>query len=290
MKLDDLLERLNIHFVREGHHHCRTGWVQTDCPFCGRNSQKFHMGWNLQHNYVHCWKCGHKKLNSTIVELTDVSYSEINALLKDITKSNLIDDDISTRGTLKLPSGLGDLQKQHIKYLKKRRYDPTEIVDTWKIQGIGLHASLPWRIFIPIQYKRRTVSWTTRSVSDNATIRYMAANANQEALNHKEILYGEDYCRHAIIVHEGAFDAWRTGKGAVATCGTGFTRHQVLKLAKYPIRVICFDNEKEAQKRADELCSLLECFDGETYNVQLSSKDASEADDKEIEQLRRFLR
>jgi len=289
LRLDNLLERLNIQFVREGHHHCRAGWVQTDCPFCGRNTNKYHLGWNLRNSYVHCWKCGHHKLNSSLVEITGLSFSEINDLLKQISKSNVLENDIKTTGKLELPTGLTDLQKPHRDYLKKRKYDPDQLINDWGIQGIGLHSFLAWRIFIPIAYKQRTVSWTTRSIKHKAKVRYMSANSNQEAMNHKHILYGEDYCSHAVIVHEGSFDAWRTGHGSVAICGTGFTRHQVLKLSKYPIRVICFDNDLDAQKRAEELCSLLEPFQGETYNVQLSSKDASEASRKEIKQLRRFL-
>jgi len=289
LKLDDLLQRLKIKFVREGHHHSRAGWIQTDCPFCGRDSNKFHLGWNLESNYVHCWRCGHHKLNQTLVELTNISFVEINELIKSLTKStNVIQHD--PRGEVKIPNGVGDLQKQHRKYLQKRRYDPDEIAETWSVGGIGIHQNLSWRIFIPIIYQHETVSWTTRSVSDQVRVRYMSASANQEAMNHKQLLYGEDFCNHAVIVHEGAFDVWRTGKGAVATCGTGFTRSQVLKLSNYPIRVICFDNEPEAQQRADELCSLLEPFQGETYNVQLSSKDASEAPANEIKELRGFLK
>jgi hypothetical protein len=201
-------------------------------------------------------------LNQTLVELTNLSFVEINELIKSLTKStSVIQHD--PRGEVEIPNGVGDLQKQHRKYLQKRRYDPDEIAETWGVGGIGLHQNLSWRIFIPIM---------------------------QESMNHKELLYGEDFCNHAVIVHEGAFDVWRTGKGAVATCGTGFTRSQVLKLSNYPIRVICFDNEPEAQQRADELCSLLEPFQGETYNVQLSSKDASEAPANEIKELRGFLK
>ena len=289
MKLDNLLQRLNVPFVSEGHYHCKAGWLQSDCPFCGRNTNKYHMGWNLRNNYVHCWKCGHHKLNTTLVEYTGLSYAEINAFIKELSNSNLFHNDIKTTGKLELPSGLCDLQEPHRKYLKKRRYDPDKLINDWSIKGIGIHSYLAWRIFIPIDYKQNTVSWTTRSLKDKAKVRYMSASSKQEAINHKHVLYGEDYCGHAVIVHEGAFDAWRTGHGAVATCGVGFTRPQVLKLSKYPIRVICFDNDPAAQTRADELCSLLEPFKGETYNVQLSAKDASEASDKEIKQLRRFL-
>ena len=288
ISLDDLLSRLRIEFVREGNHHCRAGWIQSDCPFCGKGSKRFHLGWNLTFNYVNCWKCGSHRIAPTLVELTGLSFKEVGKLLEDLATSNPIEFD-DKRGTLELPTGIGDLLKPHKRYLKKRDYDPDELSDLWDIGGIGIHASLPWRIFIPITFQTKTISWTTRSISDKAVIRYYSAQADQEEINHKSILYGEEHCRHSIIVHEGCFDVWRTGVGSVATCGTGFSRSQVLRIANYPIRVICFDNEPTAQKRAEEICDLLEPFSGETYNVTLSSKDASEASDKEIKQLRSFL-
>lgn len=288
ISLENILSRLKIEFLREGNHHCRAGWIQTDCPFCGKDSKRFHLGWNLTFNYVNCWKCGSHRLAPSLVELTGLSFGEVNELIENLTTSNPVELD-DKRGTLEIPSGVGELQKQHRRYLKKRKYDPDELSELWNIGGIGLHASLAWRIFIPISFQTRTVSWTTRSVSDKSIMRYYSARADQEEINHKSILYGEENCRHAIIVHEGCFDVWRTGAGSVATCGTGFSRSQVLRIADYPIRVICFDNEPNAQKRAEEICDLLEPFSGETYNVTLSAKDAGEASKQEIHQLRKFL-
>jgi hypothetical protein len=199
----------------------------------------------------------------------------------------IIPEDV--RGTLVLPKGIGDFQPAHKRYLQNRGICFESLARLWGVRGIGIHATLPWRLFIPIQFQGRVVSWTTRSISDKGVVRYMSAPADHEAVNHKRILYGEDFCRHAIIVHEGPTDAWRTGPGAVATCGTGFSRSQVLRISKYPIRVICFDNETEAQKRSSHLCDLIESFPGETYNVTLSAKDAAEATEMEIKELRRFL-
>lgn len=289
MKLDDLLSNLGIKFLKEGHHHCREGWLQTDCPFCGKHSNRFHMGWNLRFQYVNCWRCGSHRMIETLVEHTGKTPAFIRSLLDGLNDGIDFKDPEEKRGTLILPKGIGELLPAHQRYLKKRNFNFRSLSRLWGVKGLGIHATLPWRLFIPIHYHGKIVSWTTRSIS-NKGVRYLSAPADHEEINHKKLLYGEDHCRHAIIIHEGPIDVWRTGPGSVATCGTGFSRSQVLKICKYPIRVICFDNEKEAQQRATELCDLVEPFPGETYNVTLNSKDAAEADETEVNQLREFLK
>ena len=290
MKLDNLLTRLGVAFLREGNHHCRRGWVQTDCPYCGMNSGRFHMGWNLSYNYVNCWKCGGHPLDETLGILTRQPIGKLRQLLEQLDKSVAVSEVEGLRtGTVKIPKGVTDLQPAHKKYLKRRHLCPDELSRLWNVQGFGLHSRLSWRLFIPIQLHGETVSWTTRAIHDRG-VRYMSASAEEEAMNHKRLLYGEDYVKHAVIVHEGPFDVWRTGPGAVALCGTGFTRAQVLRLTKYPIRVVCFDMEYEAQKRAAKLVDMLAAFPGETYHAMLTAKDAAEAGDEEIKELRRFLK
>ena len=115
---------------------------------------------------------------------------------------------------------------------------------------------------------------------------------DQEAVNHKTLIYGADFCRHAIVVVEGPLDTWAIGPGAGALCGTGFTRAQVLAISRFPVRAICFDALPDAQKTARELCNLLRVLPGETYNVVLDSKDPGEAlttNPRELRQLRKHF-
>ena len=68
-----------------------------------------------------------------------------------------------------------------------------------------------------------------------------------------------------------------------------YTRAQVERIAKYPVRVICFDSEKGAQDRALRLARELEVFPGETSNVRLSGKDAATSPKAETRELQRML-
>lgn len=280
----EILEELEIPYLTEGHEHCREGWIQIDCPWCTPGARHWRMGYNIADDFVNCWACGSHGLSDTLVSASGRSAKSVLALLRGRGPSRFERKERTSR--LVLPRRLGPLLQAHKRYLRERGLVPSEIERTWHVQGIGHSIKLAWRIFIPIYYHGDVVSWTTRKIADVGT-RYISAAENEEAIPHKHLLYGEDYVRHAVIVTEGPFDVWRIGPGAVCCFGTSFTRAQVLKLSKYPTRVVCFDSEPTAQQQAKELCSMLECFEGETYRVELDSKDPGSATKKEILKLRR---
>jgi hypothetical protein len=176
----------------------------------------------------------------------------------------------------------------HAAYLRGRGFDPDHIQNLWKIRCIGPGFRLAWRIFIPILYGGEPVSWTTRTIGDRNPRRYIGAKPHEEAVPAKSLLYGEDFARHAVVVTEGPTKAWAVGPGAVAVMGTGYTRAQVRRIAKYPVRAILFDGEPVAQRVAAKLVNELECFPGVTANVRLeSASQADRADRAEIRELRR---
>ena len=288
MNFKEMLSKYNIPIGPMNHYHCRENWVNIDCPYCSRDTQGWYMGINLHYNYISCWRCGAHPLINTLMEITGEPYHKIKGLLDDLDISYVKKE--KPKGKLVLPKGIGELQSTHKKYLQSRGFNWQELVNLWHIQGIGVASKLSWRIFIPIIHHSQVVSWTTRSVSGNEYItRYVSAGLDEESIPHKELLYGEDFTRHAIIVVEGIFDAWKIGPGAVATFGSGYSQKQLERIAKYPIRAICFDSEYAAQKKACNLCNDLSVFPDETFNIVLDSKDPGEATTKEIKRLRKEI-
>lgn len=293
MRATELLSELDIRFVAEGHEHCREGWVQVDCPFCSKNSQHWRMGFNLTFGYVHCWHCGHHNLAETLTEASQSPLKTVYALIAQLERERPKIGAVGPlkRQRLKLPKARGELLKPHKQFLERRGFDPDEIVELWGVQGIPFASKYAWRLFIPITLNGEIVSFTTRKISDSQTgLRYLSASADEEKYPHRDLLYGEDHCRHAIAVQEGSLDAWTLGPGAVATLGTGYSRAQLVRMTKYPLRVVCFDNEPSAQRRARKLVNDLTPFPGETINCVFSGKDASRSPKKEVREFRkRFL-
>jgi hypothetical protein len=288
LKFQEFLDEHKVSYVTDGKY-ATHGWIQFDCPFCdgGSDPNKPYCGYNLSGNYINCWRCGGHSIAQTMKALSGLSWKEIKALVGNI------EVDRSTvwtpvRGNLAYPDGLVPLKKVHRKYLKGRGFDPDELVRLWGIQGIGLAPSLSWRLFIPITQDGQVVSWTTRKVSDNgSSSRYISASPSQEIRSAKECLYGIDYARHGVVIVEGPTDVWRVGPGSIAVLGTGIKPAQLLRLSKFLIRAVCFDNEPAGRKRARMLCDSLSAFPGSTTLVELDAKDPGSASPKEIKLLRK---
>ena len=164
-----------------------------------------------------------------------------------------------------------------------------EIERVWGVQGIGITARLRWRLFIPIQVRGVTVTWTTRAIGETGT-RYMSARPDEEVTPIKSILYGVDLVPgDSVVVHEGPTDCWATGPGAVGVFGLNVSPTQVAEIGSYGRRTICFDDGKDAQKRAERLAERVSVLPGETNVIRLESgSDPAEADPEEIAELRKL--
>lgn len=288
MQITELLELYNIPMAPSGHHHTTEGWVQFDCPFCGRDSHKYHMGYNMSAGFVNCWQCGAHSLASVLHEYTDQSYQSIHKTLQGLDRMRIAPTRRETKGYVTCPKGVDKLKTAHLQYLRNRGFDPAEIEKLWQVRGLSVAGRLSWRLFIPIHYKAKMVSWTTRSLNDQGQ-RYLSAAPDQEILPHKDIPYGWDYVRHTVIIVEGPLDVWAIGPGAAATFGTNYTPAQVHHFCDVPRRVVCFDSSFTAQRQAKKLCDQLGVFPGETINITLDAKDPAEAKPREIKHLRKFL-
>ena len=284
----DILIEYRVPFVEADHKHGRPGWVQIDCPQCGRSSGKYHLGISLSTGASSCWRCGRQNTATMLAAVTGATVRIMRERLDGVALEAPI---VPKAGRLLPPAGIGPLGRAHRAYLAGRGYDPDIIAELWGVRGIGNAGRFSWRLYIPIHHHGEVVSWTTRSIKPNDEQRWMSAGAETEAVRHKDILYGADYAHHAIIIHEGPTDVWATGPGAVATCGTGFTEAQLKAMSRYTIRAVCFDRGRAAQRRAQELANMLSPFPGLTYNVELETgDDPGEADRAELRELRaKFL-
>lgn len=284
MNVTEILETLGIPYRKHGeHHHVTSQFVGVDCPWCSPSSGKYKLGIS-EYLTCTCWTCGRQNIRSVLTTASGRSYHEIAELLNKVERRER--KEVALRGKLVIPSGVGELLRQHRNYLKKRTIDPEYATKVWGIKGIGIAPRLPWRLWLPIILHNKTLSWTTRSLSEQAKRKYVSASPDEESYPHKKLLYGEDLCRFSIVIVEGPFDALRIGPGAVCTFGTSVTHAQILRISRYPIRVVCFDNESAAQRAAEKICGALAVFPGKTTRIVLDAKDPGCASAKEIRLIR----
>jgi len=286
-----ILEEHNVEYRSVGQHeHSREGWIQIDCPWCTPGTQRFRLGYSVNGGYLNCWQCGGKSVKAVLFELlTSLPWHERQIILDNLDKApRRVQESLRPEGRLRIPPDVEALSRLHKSYLLGRLFDPDELAKLWDLRGIRISARLSWRIWIPIYHQGEIVPWTTRAIGAKVSPRYMSASPDEERIHHKSILYGMDYVHHSVVVCEGPTDVWRIGPGAVATLGTSFTDSQVEQLSRIPIRVICFDSETTAQKRAGDLMSRLVGFPGETSIVEVESgRDVAEADKGEVDLLRK---
>jgi len=289
MTIQDLLDEWGIPYKMQGEHqHATRGFVQIDCPFCSPDSGKFRLGIRIESESCSCWTCGFHRLGDTLLEITKEPWAVIWKWLKQIGSSGIgrLPTEKPQIRPIRLPTGRSPLSLVHRRYLAGRGLDADLVASRWGLEGIGIHAILGWRIFIPIHLHGKIVSWTTRAIG-NHPVRYLSADPKRDGgLSIKHLLYGEDYARYAIVVVEGPADVWRIGPGAVATFGTAYSQEQIARLARYPVRVVCFDAEPQAQRTASRLCEQLHLFPGETYQVKLPSGDPGEASEADVLKIR----
>jgi hypothetical protein len=273
------------------HRDVRVGWIGIVCPFCGKGTE-YYMGLNTESLAANCWRCGTHKIGDVLRPL-GVTKQALAGLFRDrsATQSPYDGKEVS-HGAYNPPAcvPLSDAPRAFARYLKSRNLDPDAIAELWGVQAIVPPSKYRWRLFIPVTYQDQSGSWTTRSINPECphNLRYLSAPPEREAVHLTTILYGADYCHnHAAIVVEGPTDLWAIGPGAISTLGMGITSRQLSRIARFPVRVVAFDNEPKAQKRADTLCRKLAEYPGQTIRYVFTGNDAASSPRKEINRLRR---
>lgn len=264
MSIIQFLEENGIAHTKEGKH-ARPGWAQVQCPFCSGH-EGWHGGFNLASGYYHCWRCGWHNMVEVITTLAGV---DIRTAKAQIRQYELLQGEEEERAERRegnddllhgaLPKRDTDLFIPLARvYLINRHFDPTKLLEEWGVYSTGITGKYKFRIVIPIYFKDRLVSFTTRAVYPAET-KYLSCPMQYEVVHHKHILYGMDKAKgDRVLVLEGPTDVWRFGPGSVATFGIKYTPQQLLLLARtYKHVTVMFDPEDQAQAQAHKLCAEL---------------------------------
>lgn len=256
----------SVPYLTSGHKHTRPGWVQTHCPFCV-GSQNWHLGCHQASASWVCWRCGKKDRLRVIGRFARVGNDDALKLLGKyrgepirIRQPKRRKKPILNAHTkhCPLPTGAGSIGEAHCVYLEDRGFDPDEIEHVYKIKGTGAvghvdytdddgtrHRSpFRFRIIIPVYMNGVRVSYTARDITNTSNTKYRSAPAAVEVRDIKTCLYALDLAkRDAVIVTEGAMDAWKLGPGAVAVMGVSYLPAQVRLLERFRKVFVLFDDD-----------------------------------------------
>ncbi len=275
-----LYQDFSVDHRTEGHKHCRPGWVNVECPWCVGEHAGYHLGFELQDEYFFCWRCGWHPIIPTLSLLLKIKESEAKHLVK-LYGGNVIfsiqkKEPIVRTKAHRLPSNTGPLQKNHIRYLEGRGFDPDYISKEWKVTGTGPFSKLDnldfrFRLIIPIIWNSEEVSFTSRDITEKTEVRYLTCPKDRELINHKNILYGkqERWGSTGICV-EGPTDVWRFRTKAFGTFGIKYTNTQVRLITKLFKRVaVAYDDEPQAVQQALSLVADLKFRGVDAFRVPI---------------------
>ena len=320
MDIFDVFRQFAIHHQTSGDRHTSEGWVNCACPFC-IGSPGLHLGFHLPDGPFNCWRCGPHRTIETFERLLRVDTQTARSLAAELRNGA----GSTSRAPLakvaitnyRRPSDLGPLRPNHKRYLARRGFDADYLEREYKLLGTSPVSSLDrtnysYRIFIPIPWNdHKEVSFTTRSISAKAEIKYLSCPTERERTPHKSILFRKrrreysdaDWQRFELqggkefvdgIVVEGPFDVMRLDHEAVVgTFGTTVTVRQCLAIKDMFHRVaVIFDSERTALARARALCSRLEALGVIAFPVDLGtgSDPADLTPEQAAEVIRLYIR
>ncbi len=288
------LEDQNISYSKEGKN-ISNGWIGINCIFCQDTSN--HLG-ITPNNRITCWKCGTKgDIVTLIKEVEQCSFKEAVKILdeyQDYTQKKL-KQDINIRSNVDIIPSLAkkSFPQQYLDFLLRRRFDPTEIIDKYKLKAFPNFGNFAFRIFIPCLLKGIVVNYTGMDITGKATSKYKHCPNDEAIIPMKNLLYNIDNSNKRVILVEGTADVWRIGDGAVATMGIQYTRNQImlLKEKKYQAIFIMFDADQQAQEQAKKLKDELAIRNVSPHIeiLKLTSGDPDDLDDAYVKQLRKEL-
>lgn len=294
-----LLNNYSLPYVTKGKNIGKE-WIGVDCPFCGDAGN--HGGFNIVKGYYNCWKCGGKHLTTAIAKLLNIPHHKAqdiinNPIYKLRTGANTASNTkvrVKYTQSLKcvLPAFTDDMKGMHKKYLKKRNYNPAELMMTWNLKGTSITGDYKYRIIAPIYLNNRLVSYQGRDITDRSLLKYKACKKENEVIHHKHTLYGIDkVLGDTVIVVEGITDVWRLGVGAVATFGIEYTTEQVVMLhSRFQKIFILYDAyPAKAVTQSEKLANELQNMGSDVEILELEKGDPGDMGTEEVRKLMNII-
>ncbi|MCP4150533.1 MAG: hypothetical protein GY757_22495 [bacterium] len=144
-------------------------------------------------DFFTCWRCGWHPNLKVVQFFSGVGWEKAKELLRDYqTHHGLTKKKKSKgirKGTLKLPTGCGELKAPYRRYLRGRRYDPDVLMEEWDLMSPGPVGGYKRRIIAPIYFNDRLVSYQGRDITEKSGLKYKACKQDDELIDHKNILY-----------------------------------------------------------------------------------------------------
>jgi len=284
-------------FYDPGGKNVKDGWIGIQCLWCDDHSN--HLGIDLENKGINCWRCPAKgTIIKLIMKIDRCSFSSALSVVQQyshistsVIKRSFGPERITEAAThVELPSmSENELLQLHRSYLESRHFDPDYIFNKYKLQSNGPVGDYRLRLIIPFYQKNRLVTFTTRDVTNQASIPYVHCSISNSIYHPKVTLYNIDAMGDTAVVVEGVTDVWNCGDGFVATMGDKWTVQQMALLKNLKRCFILYDTEEEAQENAVKLGQNLSITVPDVNVLELESGDPGDLPPDDVKSIRKEI-
>lgn len=247
---EGLLRRRDITFTRVGRE------LNFNCPFCADSRKRFFLNSSTGKGFCHNCGWASKRLAWFISSLTGVSIEQAERLIEGTPSGPVVRTlerkvDLVEVGYppehrfLKYPPSKA--QEYFWAYLAGRNIPVSRALD-YQI-GYAREGRYAWRVFVPVYWEGKLVSWVARDVKGTQTPKVLTPLGNQESeyLLNLDRLWGSK----ELVLVEGPFDMLRIPDLAVASFGKRLSAAQVALLKKSGAKkiVIAYDDDASVDLR-----------------------------------------
>jgi len=274
-----------------------SNWIGLSCPFCPDGDPSTHLGINLQSKAVNCWRCGTKgTVIKLIMKLENVSYEQalltIKQFSRGITRSDIrfvLENDLAkSNRELKLDIASDKLSHLSRNYLISRRFDPTFMINKYKLKDGGITGDWAYRLIIPFYNNNKMITFIGRDTTGKQNVAYKNCPNTESIVDIKDTVYNLNNSRSdTVIVVEGTHDVWRIGDGCIALCGKQWTSKQIDIIRRYSRVFIMFDDD--AIKKAEKLGDLLYPFVNEIQILEIDKGDPCDLTNDDVKSIRKDI-
>lgn len=254
------------------------GCITIRCPCCPDDDPDPSRHGNLdpETGKYSCWRCKGSHPAVVIARAGHISVNAASDLIRRNTTGSMLvhQEEFERAEFIHLPGKVTPLDV-HTKYLEGRGFDIDELQFYHGIRFTGMMEKwegTDWglRVIIPVYDRKcRLVSFQGRDCTGRSLYRYLFPPKEKQVMDCKTLLYGAELCggMDKIVVVEGVMDAWKLGKGAVCTFGTGVTPQQILEMSRWKTVYLAFDNESAAHEHAVEIAKELSSLGTDAFIV-----------------------
>ena len=240
-------------------------FINAPCIWCGGSpTSPTPLGFHRTGGYCSCFRCGARPLVPTIARLLSLTLPQAQAIRDQYTYADASQASLDIVYADSCTPPGGPLTTRYKAYLESRGLDPDWIALEYGVLAAGPRCrwygeSKAWRgadfsdrLIVPIKDRLgRVVAFQGRTIRKDEGLRWKFPPLDRVAAHYKEGLYGLHAVKgDTVAVVEGIGDAWKLGRGSVASYGTSMTGAQVRLLGAFRRVVLLFDSEPLAQGRA----------------------------------------